>query len=456
MAETIEIKGKGGQENTFLTTAQVMDGLVTYLKSNRLPEAADIYSRCQEDIGYLLINKVQADPDLQRLAANMFYRSRDYDKAALCCENLGEFDKAAPLYEQDDDYRSAAEMYAKVENFEKAAEMFERNDNHRQAAEFYLKVKNFSRAAINYEKAVNYFVAGKLYHELGKYRKSMELLQKVQDDHEDFRTATTLIGDILAKNGYLDLAIKKLLNVIKGRAVDEDTADLYYHLAGMHVQKGNVPVAQNIYQQLLNHDIAYRDAEEKLKELGGAGAPVAPLADLEELADESLNLDIDVDVDLPAGAEVPGAIVGVMEGFDFLQKIPLFVDMPLSVMKSFYNICEDRTFQAGERIIEQGRPGLALYVLRDGEVAIQRVDGEDATEVAVLKAGDHVGEMALMDEAPTSARVVAKTQVQVFEIQRDRFLRFMQANNKFAVRIYRVFVRTMAQRLRETTAKLVS
>ena len=454
MAETIEIKGKGGQGNTFLTTAQVIEGLVKYLQANRLPDAADIYSRCQDDIGYLLINKVQADEHLQRQLANMFYRARDYDKAALCCENLGEFDKAGTLYEQDDDYRSAAEMYAKVENFEKAAEMFERNDNHRQAAELYLKVKNYSRAAINFEKAVNYFVAGKLYHELGKYRKSMELLQKVGDDHEDFRTATVLIGDILSKNGYLDLAIKKLLNVIKGRGVDDDTADLYYHLAGLHAQKGNVPVAQNIYQQLLNHDISYRDVEDKLKELGGEGAPVAAVADLAELEDESL--DLDVDVDLPEGAEVPGAIVGVMEGFDFLQKIPLFADMPLSAMKAFYNICEDRTFQAGERLIEQGRPGMALYVLRAGEVSIQRVEGEQATEVAVLKAGDHVGEMALVDEAPTSARVVAKNQVQAFEVQRDRFLRFVQANDKFAVRVYRVFVRTMAQRLRETTAKLAS
>ncbi len=55
-----------------------------------------------------------------------------------------------------------------------------------------------------------------LLDELGKFRKSMELLQKVQATEDGFDQATILIGDILAKNGYVDLAIKKLLNVIKG------------------------------------------------------------------------------------------------------------------------------------------------------------------------------------------------------------------------------------------------
>ncbi|MBN2494880.1 MAG: cyclic nucleotide-binding domain-containing protein [Deltaproteobacteria bacterium] len=451
MADTIEIKGRAGESNTFLTTAQVIDGLLKMIRTGKVNEAADIYSRCQEDVGYLLVNKAQADRDLQRALANMFYRSRAYDKAALCCENLGEFAKAAALYEQDDDYRSAAEMYARVENFEKAAEMFERNDNHKQAAELYLKVKNFSRAAINFEKAVDFFVAGKLYHELGKYRKSMELLQKVQADHLDFHTATALIGDILARNGYPDLAIKKVLNVIKGRPVSAETAELYYHLAGFHRIKGNAQVAGNIYQQLLNFDLGYKDVEDKLRELGGAEE--VPLAEIDVQSNVE-DVELDVDVELPEGAEPPSQIVSVMEGFDFLQKIPLFEDMPLSTMKAFYNICEERTFQSGERLIEQGRPGMALYVIRSGEVAVLRIEGEKATEVTTLRAGEYVGEMALIDEAPTSARVVAKGEVMAFEVSRDRFLRFLQANDKFAIRVLRVFVRTMAQRLRETTAKL--
>jgi tetratricopeptide (TPR) repeat protein len=442
MAENIAIRGRGGEASTFLTTAQVIQGMFRLMAAGKAAEAADVYSRCQEDIGFALINHAQRDQRQLMALANVFYRARDFDKAALCCENLGEFAKAAQLYEQADDCQSAAEMYAKVENFEKAAEMFERTQNFRQAAELFLKVKNFARAAANYERAVNWFVAGKLYHELGKFRKSMELLQKVQASDESFQEATLLIGDILAKNGYLDLAIKKLLNVIKGRPVGADTAELYYHLAGLHRQKGNVEVARNIYQQLQQFDIGYRDVEEKLHEIATGAAPAAagPLASIPEGEGDD--------------AEEGSQIVGVMEGFDFLQKIPLFSDMPLAEMKAFYNICEERVFQDGERLIEQDRPGMALYVLREGTVQVQRVEGAKATPVAELKAGDHVGEMSLVDEAPTSARVVARGTVRAFEISRDRFLRFLQSNEKFAVRVLRVFVRTLCQRLRDTTARL--
>jgi len=454
MGENVTIRGRAGEGNTFLTTAQVLQGLLKLLAAGKAVEAADIYSRCQEDLSYLLINKAGKEAGLLRSLANMFFRARAYDKAALCCENLGEFAKAAGLYEQDDDYQSAAEMYAKVENFEKAAEMFERNQNFSQAAELYLKVKNFARAAACFEQAVDYFVAGKLYHELGKYRKSMELLQKVQSGHESFQVATILVSDILARNGYVELAIKKILSVIKSRPIDAETVELYYHLAGVHGMKGNLEVARNIYQQITVFDIGYRDVEEKIREIaeGRAPAPIAGAAS--QVADADEDVSVDVDVEPLPGGEGTAPIVSVMEGFDFLQKIPLFADMPLSEMKAFYHICEERTFQPGERIIEQGQTGLALYVLREGKVGVLRVEGDQAVEVAVLQAGDHVGEMSLVDEAPTSARVVAKEKVVTFEISRDRFLRFVQANDKFAVRVFRVFVRTLAQRLRETTAKL--
>ncbi len=451
-SESITILGREGEGNTFLSSAQVINGLLKLLTQGKAAEAADIYSRVQEDIGFLLIDKAQQNDALQRALANMLYRARDYDKAALCCENLAEFDKAAALYEQDDDYRSAAEMYAKVENYEKAAEMFERNQNFRQAAELFLKVKNYARAAANFEKAVDYFVAGKLYHELGKFRKSMELLQKVQADHSDFLTATILIGDILANNGYPDMAIKKMLNVIKGEPINADTVDLYYHLADFHTIKGNKDVAKNIYQQIINFDIGYKDVEDKLRELGevSVSSTLEDIPGIDDQDDEPL----DLDVDLSNGADRPAQIVGVMDGFNFLQKVPLFADMPLSAMKAFFNVCQDRTFLDGERLIEQGTAGLALFVIRQGQVSIQRVEGDHSKEVAVLGPGSHVGEMSLVDEAPTSARVVAKGTVKAFEISRDMFLRFLQANDKFAVRVLKVFVRTLSQRLRDTTSQL--
>ena len=213
-------------------------------------------------------------------------------------------------------------------------------------------------------------------------------------------------------------------------------------------------MAKNIFQQLLNFDVAYKDVDDKLRELGEktVSSTLDELPGVSE--DEDEEIDLEVDVDLPEWADPPSQIVSVMDGFDFLQKIPLFADMPLSAMKAFFHVCEDRTFQGGERLIEQGRPGMALFVIRSGQVVVQRVEGEQTTEITTLGPGDYVGEMSLVDGAPTSARVVAKGTVKAFEISRDRFLRFLQADGKFAVRVLKVFVRTLSQRLRDTTAKL--
>jgi CRP-like cAMP-binding protein len=143
-----------------------------------------------------------------------------------------------------------------------------------------------------------------------------------------------------------------------------------------------------------------------------------------------------------------------MEGFDFLRRVPLFEDMPLSEMKAFYNVCEERVFEPGEQLIEQDRPGMALFVIREGQVSVVRREGEREREVAVLGPGEYVGEMSLVDDGPTSARVTAKSRTVTFEVSRDNFLRFLRANDRFAVRVMRVFVRTLCQRLRKTTAEL--
>ncbi len=446
MVEDILDRKPTGEGTTFLATARVIQNLLDMLDSGKVAEAAETYSLCQEDVGYVLINKTKQNGRLHKQLANMFFKARDFEKAALCCENMKEFGKAAELYDQADDYQTAAEMYSKEGNLEKAAEMFERNQNYRQAAELYVKVKNFSRAAANYEKAVDYFLAGKLYHELGKFRKSVELLQKVRANEDTFLEATLLVGAILASNGYLDLAIKKILNVIKGRPVDAQTADLHYHVAGWYIQKGYREAARDIYQQLLRFDANFRDVEEKLKDISQSAAtgrtPPPPMPSLPDLSADGYE-----------GHDGPSQIIGVMDGFNFLQKIPLFADMPLPDMKAFYTICEERTFQDNERLIEQGQPGMALFVVRVGTVSVQRVEGQRVTEVTTLGPGSHVGEMSLIDEQPTSARVVAKGTVVAFEIGRDQFLRFIATNDRFAARVYKVFVRTISQRLRETTNK---
>ena len=65
--------------------------------------------------------------------------------------------------------------------------------------------------------------------------------------------------------------------------------------------------------------------------------------------------------------------------------------------------------------------------------------------------------MALLDpEAVTSARIVAKEPLQTFEITRENFLKLMKLDTPLEAKLYRVFVGTLCERLRQTTSELAT
>jgi tetratricopeptide (TPR) repeat protein len=463
-------------QSGFLSTDQVLQHIVQLLRANNLEEATSLYCRCQEDIGYPLINQVQGDPGLQQSLANLLYRARDYPKAALICENLGEFDKAAALYEASDDYYMAAEMFTKVGQIARAAEMFEKNQSWKQAADLFIQVEAYERAAQNFERAVNNYLAGKLYYDIGRHQKAMELLQKVGADAYEFFEATEMIADILSKNGYPELAARKLLTVLGDSSVDDKTVALFYKLAQVYAASGHHEHAKKVYQDVLSYDFNYKEASaalgalEELSDAPAATSADGPPVDLtDDMADPAtvkmspapVSMDelpplVTGEVVAACGEEAPPQqIVSMMEGFDFLKNLQLFGDLSLSDIKSFYNLCRTPTFPAGEVIVDQGKQGQAMHIIRSGEVIVVHVEPDGkTTKLATLGPGAHFGEMALIDDAPTSARVVATQETVTFEIGKEPFERFIFANDHTALRVYRMFVKTLCVRLRDTAQRV--
>jgi CRP-like cAMP-binding protein len=74
--------------------------------------------------------------------------------------------------------------------------------------------------------------------------------------------------------------------------------------------------------------------------------------------------------------------------------------------------------------------------------------------MARMGPGSPAGEMSLVDDAPTSARVVAEVDGEAFVITRERFQKLLALNDKMGVKLLRFFVQTLARRLRSTTERL--
>jgi len=136
---------------------------------------------------------------------------------------------------------------------------------------------------------------------------------------------------------------------------------------------------------------------------------------------------------------------------DLLQKVPLFQHMTYQELVKVMNITYLKTYHKGERVVEEDEVGDVLYIIFKGKASVQR----KGKQVAMLREGDHFGEMALVDKMPRSATVIIEDESQLLTITRKNFIELMRVEQSIAVKILWGFLKTMSSRLRNTTASLV-
>eukprot|EP00811_Abedinium_folium_P036343 NODE_905_length_2705_cov_16.142746.p1 GENE.NODE_905_length_2705_cov_16.142746~~NODE_905_length_2705_cov_16.142746.p1 ORF type:complete len:794 (-),score=177.35 NODE_905_length_2705_cov_16.142746:238-2619(-) len=106
----------------------------------------------------------------------------------------------------------------------------------------------------------------------------------------------------------------------------------------------------------------------------------------------------------------------------FLQHVPLFKRLPLDHHPLLAAACEAAVFKPHDVIIQQGDVGNEFFVIRAGEasVHVSKKSGE-SIQVAILKAGDYFGEVALLRDDPRNATITAQTELETLKITRERF-----------------------------------
>lgn len=99
----------------------------------------------------------------------------------------------------------------------------------------------------------------------------------------------------------------------------------------------------------------------------------------------------------------------------------------------------EKIYQASEIIFTKGDPSEFAYWILTGEVEILRDYPESPTRLAVLGAGDILGEMGLIDERPRSltARTIKKTEVST--LTREEFTDLILNQPREAVKYLSMF-----------------
>jgi CRP/FNR family cyclic AMP-dependent transcriptional regulator len=140
-----------------------------------------------------------------------------------------------------------------------------------------------------------------------------------------------------------------------------------------------------------------------------------------------------------------------MSATEVLKRVPLFCDLSEGELARFAEVTREREYPKNSVILFEDDPGDALYIVSTGQVKVVLI-GEDGREVilSVLGDGDFFGEMALIDDEPRSAHVIAMKDSHLLVLRRDDFQAQIEHQPKIALKLLKVLV----TRLRRADEKI--
>jgi CRP-like cAMP-binding protein len=128
-----------------------------------------------------------------------------------------------------------------------------------------------------------------------------------------------------------------------------------------------------------------------------------------------------------------------------LARVPLFSRVPPRRLTDIAQVAGRERFAAGEAIIRRGEPGSTLYVIVSGRVdVVLEGAGGRALAVAGLGPGEFFGELALFDQRPRAATVVAADDTEALSLHRAEIRQILRHYPEVA----EAFLGTLCARLR--------
>ncbi|MCF2873153.1 MULTISPECIES: cyclic nucleotide-binding domain-containing protein [unclassified Tenacibaculum] len=108
--------------------------------------------------------------------------------------------------------------------------------------------------------------------------------------------------------------------------------------------------------------------------------------------------------------------------------------------------------EAGDRLIRKGEAIENLYIVLSGQLSI--TDGLSEKNIALIGAGEIVGEMSFLESRPPSVSVIATQSTSVYSISRKLMDNRLSDNLEFKANFYYAISLFLSNRLRKTTSQL--
>jgi CRP-like cAMP-binding protein len=128
-----------------------------------------------------------------------------------------------------------------------------------------------------------------------------------------------------------------------------------------------------------------------------------------------------------------------------LQEIPIFANLTPEDLERIALIAREQWHPAGDVISRQGEEADEMFVIVSGQVQIVTESDGRSQILAERGPGEIIGEMAIIDPAPRSAGMVAKSETRLLSIEGEAFTVILRERPEVSLAV----MQSISRRLRE-------
>src|SRR2546428_1992270 len=137
----------------------------------------------------------------------------------------------------------------------------------------------------------------------------------------------------------------------------------------------------------------------------------------------------------------------------FFRKFALFAGLDDRELASIANVAKTRRYAKDDVIFHADETGDVFCLIKEGQVKVTMISPEGKEIIlSMLGPGEFFGEMALLDDAPRSATVVATEPIELVTIYRNDFLQILQENFSITRKVFA----ELSKRLRNASNRIES
>ena len=410
--------------------------ILRLLQDGELEQAVELYEERGRAVAEQLFARLAARPLELDAGVRMYEQARDFTRGARLREQLKQWPDAARLWELAGDAAAAARAWRRAGDQEKAAELLEASGQHDEAAQLYGQP---GRRAAALASGGHWMASAAEYRAAGNKRAEADALRAVPLEHPERVVAVKRLPEILLERNRSTEAAQLLAEAIRDNEQGRSDAELHEMLAFLFDKANQGAQAERLRAraQRLRGRAAIQEERAARKPKWADTDP--------EAAEEAHGAGwVDPDADTSPKSRAPRP----RDDYRSLKSLPIFARLPMEEMRALYRMTIEQHWQPGEQIVEVGVDAPGLIVLLEGDAEVYALTADGPRHLNSVGPGAHLGEISLLSNSLTSARVTATTFVRGLHLSREAFEEFVALHPGGAATIYRLFSEKLAERVR--------